>query len=109
MDWDTALREPNGRVDPLGLYDLDRKVRPVGDAYRRLIAEWASILPTQSVVLALPIDPTPGAGARRDAAAATAHNMDMSVETPAVHNIVPPDRKTDANNPKPLNRPEPTR
>ncbi len=109
VDWDTALREPNGRVDPLGLYDLDRNVRPVGDAYRRLIAEWASVLPTQSVVLALPIDPTPGAGARRDAANATARNMDVSVETPAIHNIVPADKKTDANNPKPLNRLEPTR
>ena len=30
VDWDTALREKNGHVNPLGLYDLDRNIRPVG-------------------------------------------------------------------------------
>ena len=55
VDWDTALRENNGRVDPLGLFDLDRKIRPVGEAYRDLIAEWREVLPTQSVVLRLPL------------------------------------------------------
>ena len=30
IDWDTALREKNNRVNPLGLYDLDRNIRPVG-------------------------------------------------------------------------------
>ena len=30
VDWDTALREQNGRVNPLGLYDLDRNIRSVG-------------------------------------------------------------------------------
>jgi beta-glucosidase len=57
VDWDTALRESNGRVNPLGLYDLDRKVRPVGKAYRELISEWREILPTQSKVLTLPAFP----------------------------------------------------
>jgi beta-glucosidase/6-phospho-beta-glucosidase/beta-galactosidase len=32
VDWDTALRENNGRVNPLGLFDLDRNIRPVGSA-----------------------------------------------------------------------------
>ena len=41
VDWDTALREQNGRVNPLGLYDLDRKIRPVGTAYKQLIARLA--------------------------------------------------------------------
>lgn len=41
IDWDTALREKNGRVNPLGLYDLDRKIRPVGQAYKRLIEQWS--------------------------------------------------------------------
>jgi beta-glucosidase len=41
VDWDTALREENGRVNPLGLYDLDRKIRPVGRAYRELIRQWS--------------------------------------------------------------------
>jgi beta-glucosidase/6-phospho-beta-glucosidase/beta-galactosidase len=53
VDWDTALREDNGNVNPLGLYDLDRKIRPVGEAYRGLIAEWRDILPTQSLSLGL--------------------------------------------------------
>ena len=33
-----ALREDNGRVNPLGLYDLDRNIRPVGEAYRKIVA-----------------------------------------------------------------------
>jgi beta-glucosidase/6-phospho-beta-glucosidase/beta-galactosidase len=40
VDWDTGLREDNGRVNPLGLYDLDRKLRAAGKAYRELINEW---------------------------------------------------------------------
>ncbi|WP_424952843.1 family 1 glycosylhydrolase [Deinococcus sp.] len=55
VDWDSALRENNGRINPLGLYDLDRNIRPVGAAYKQLIQEWQGVLPTQSVVLSLPI------------------------------------------------------
>lgn len=55
VDWDTALRENNGRVNPLGLYDLDRNIRAVGKAYKELIADWATVLPTQSVCLQVPI------------------------------------------------------
>ena len=55
VDWDTALRENNGNVNPLGLYDLDRKIRPVGTQYKALIAEWADVLPMQSVCLIAPI------------------------------------------------------
>lgn len=40
VDWDTQLREKNDRVNPRGLYDLDRRIRPVGEAYRDLIAMW---------------------------------------------------------------------
>ncbi|MFC4456223.1 family 1 glycosylhydrolase [Deinococcus sonorensis] len=57
VDWDCALRENNGRVNPLGLYDLNRNIRPVGAAYKQLIAEWRDVLPMQSVVLSLPIAP----------------------------------------------------
>ncbi|GJG85988.1 glycoside hydrolase family 1 [Gemmatimonadetes bacterium T265] len=57
VDWDTALREDNGTVNPLGLYDLDRRVRPVGVAYRELIREWREVLPMQSMVLTLPAFP----------------------------------------------------
>jgi beta-glucosidase len=41
VDWDVALRDKNGTVNALGLYDLDRNIRSVGEAYRRLIAQWA--------------------------------------------------------------------
>ena len=51
VDWDTILREDNGHVNPLGLYDLDRKIRPVGEAYRDLVAQWRNTLPTESLCL----------------------------------------------------------
>ena len=41
IDWDIALREDNGRVHPVGLFDLDRKIRPVGEAYRQLVEQWS--------------------------------------------------------------------
>ena len=55
VDWDTALREPNNRVNPLGLYDLDRNIRPVGLAYKQLIADWNQVLPAHSICLQIPI------------------------------------------------------
>jgi beta-glucosidase/6-phospho-beta-glucosidase/beta-galactosidase len=55
IDWDVALREENNRVHPVGLFDLDRKIRPVGEAYKKLIAEWRGVLPTQSVCLRVPV------------------------------------------------------
>ena len=55
VDWDSALREKNGNVNPLGLFDLDRKIRPVGRAYKRLIEQWRDVLPTQSMCLAVPL------------------------------------------------------
>jgi beta-glucosidase/6-phospho-beta-glucosidase/beta-galactosidase len=51
VDWDTQLRENNGNVNPLGLYDLDRNVQPVGEAYRNLIKQWRDILPLESAAL----------------------------------------------------------
>ncbi len=48
VDWDTALVEDNGNVNPLGLYDLDRQMRPVGATYKEIIRNWKHILPTQS-------------------------------------------------------------
>ncbi len=55
VDWDSALREDNGTVNALGLYDLDRQIRPVGKAYKKLIQDWDSVLPTQSVCLIVPV------------------------------------------------------
>ena len=51
VDWDSALREDNRNVNALGLVDLSRRIRPVGEAYRRLIAQWRDILPTESLEL----------------------------------------------------------
>lgn len=48
VDWDTAIREPNNRVNPLGLYDMDRQIRPVGNAYKKLIADWTDVLDNES-------------------------------------------------------------
>ncbi|OGX83834.1 family 1 glycosylhydrolase [Hymenobacter glacialis] len=55
VDWDTALREDNGNLNPLGLYDLNRNIRPVGQAYKQLIADWDHVLPTRSICLQVPI------------------------------------------------------
>ena len=55
-DWDTALREDNGHTNPVGLFDLDRNIRPVGEAYRQIIADWSSVLPAMSYCLVLPLD-----------------------------------------------------
>lgn len=55
VDWIVALREDTGQVDPVGLYDLDRKIRPVGKAYKELISAWKEVLPTQSVCLQVPV------------------------------------------------------
>lgn len=56
VDWDTALRVKNGNVNPVGLYDMDRRIRPVGEAYRKLISDWCNVLPTSSSCLVVPVD-----------------------------------------------------
>lgn len=55
VDWDTALREDNGNVNAVGLYDLNRRIRPVGKAYKQLIHDWRNVLPTQSICLRVPL------------------------------------------------------
>ena len=51
VDWCTALREDAGRVNSLGLYDLDRKIRPVGHLYRSLLRQWRDFLSDSHVAL----------------------------------------------------------
>ncbi len=53
VDWDTALREDAGRVNPVGLADLDRNIRRVGWEYKKLIEQWQDLLPTGSTSLEL--------------------------------------------------------
>ena len=43
IDWDIGLREKRGTVNPCGLYDLDRRPRPVAAAYRALLNEFAEL------------------------------------------------------------------
>jgi beta-glucosidase/6-phospho-beta-glucosidase/beta-galactosidase len=61
VDWDSALREDRGTVNPVGLFDLDRNIRPVGETYRQLIASWCDVLPTESLCLTVPLQ-MPGEG-----------------------------------------------
>ena len=53
IDWDSALQNDAGHVNPVGLFDLDRNIRPVGEAYKKLISQWRDILPTGSTSLDL--------------------------------------------------------
>jgi len=48
VDWDSALRNNDGVINELGLYDLDRKIMPVGEAYKSLIENWKEILNEES-------------------------------------------------------------
>jgi hypothetical protein len=51
VDWDSALRADAGIVNELGLYDLDRKIMPVGKAYKSLISRWQDVLSEESLGL----------------------------------------------------------
>ena len=48
VDWDTALREDNGHINELGLFDLQRNIMPVGLAYKKLISQWQDVLAAES-------------------------------------------------------------
>lgn len=55
MEWDFALRVKKLNVNPLGPYHLNRWIRHVGKAYKRLIQDWRTVLPTQSVCRRVPV------------------------------------------------------
>lgn len=48
IDWDKILRFDRGRVNPLGLYDLNRKIRSVSEAYKKLVEQWNGLVPLES-------------------------------------------------------------
>ena len=48
VDWDSALRNDVGKINELGLYDLNRNIMPVGEAYKELIHRWKNILNEES-------------------------------------------------------------
>ena len=43
VDWDKALAKKEGTINPCGLYDLERKPRPVAAAYRQLLEAFGQI------------------------------------------------------------------
>ena len=43
IDWDTNPAEKNNRVNECGLFDLNRKIRAVGEAYQNLLHEFGQI------------------------------------------------------------------
>ena len=43
IDWDIALERKNNTVIACGLYDLDRKPRPVAEAYKMILEEYGQI------------------------------------------------------------------
>ncbi len=47
VDWDSALRNDAGNINSLGMYDLDRKIRPLGREYINLIKQWKDVLDTE--------------------------------------------------------------
>lgn len=83
VDWDVALREDNNRVNPLGLYDLDRNIRPVGEAYKQLIRDWREVLPMESGCLSVPIEVVDDFTAAKEANKLAAENTkgDQSATT----------------------------
>lgn len=57
VDWDIAQSKPLGTVNPVGLFDLNRDPRPVGQAYKHLIRTfkdepWVRDCPALQAVLA---------------------------------------------------------
>ena len=48
VDWDSALRKDAGVVNELGLYDLNRKIMPVGKAYKEMVSQWKDIIGEES-------------------------------------------------------------
>jgi beta-glucosidase len=53
VDWDVALRERRGVVNRVGLFDLDRRERPVAGAFRRLIGDYGHLPAWDSALTAL--------------------------------------------------------
>jgi beta-glucosidase/6-phospho-beta-glucosidase/beta-galactosidase len=44
IDWQHALRVERNDVHAVGLYDLQRRIRPVGRRYKEIVREWRAVL-----------------------------------------------------------------
>jgi beta-glucosidase len=52
-DWDVALRQRRGTVNPVGLFDLDRRERPVCAAFRKLVSDYGRMEAWDSALMYL--------------------------------------------------------
>ena len=43
VDWDKGLTEKTGKVNPVGLFDMNRQPRPVSESYRQLLEAFGQI------------------------------------------------------------------
>lgn len=48
VDWDSALRNDAGNINSLGLYDINRRMRPVGYEFKHLISQWKEVIANES-------------------------------------------------------------
>ena len=55
IDWQHGLRIERDDLHSVGLFDLDRRIRPVGKAYRDLIAEYSTLINTEAPISAEPM------------------------------------------------------
>ena len=44
IDWQHALRVERNELHPVGMYDLQRRIRPVGQRYREIVHSWRARL-----------------------------------------------------------------
>jgi beta-glucosidase/6-phospho-beta-glucosidase/beta-galactosidase len=44
IDWQHALRVERNELHSVGLYDLDRRIRPVGRRYKEIVRQWRNVL-----------------------------------------------------------------
>ena len=53
IDWQHALRVERNDLHPVGLYDLQRRPRPVAHRYREIVTNWGSALAVPGVAVEL--------------------------------------------------------
>jgi beta-glucosidase/6-phospho-beta-glucosidase/beta-galactosidase len=49
VDWDIGLRQKRGKVNANGLYDMDRKIRPAGEDFQRIVKDWSDALANRNI------------------------------------------------------------
>ena len=52
IDWQHALRVERNDLHAVGLYDLRRRIRPVGVRYKEIVAEWRDVLDSDADIAA---------------------------------------------------------